>query len=201
MLPGLFTHEGWDHPWLIRAREQGDPQMLERALRDLTLPNGHMNPHGYERISRVQAHNQITLEGKKRQLDLITGVVSNTGLVWYLAEFSSDSTPTESWNGNFGAVSGGNCTEFTGYTAATRPVCAFTAATGTSTVSTTNTTRASITISAGVTASVYGIVLTNNGTKNYSAGAALLLRAARYPAPIHYAAGQVYTLAFELNDI
>jgi hypothetical protein len=195
---GRFTHEKWDHPTLIRAREQGDPEMLARALASLTLPDGSLDLRGYVRLSRQYSKNMPTLEGKKRSMDLVTGVVSNADLSWYFVVFSSDSTPTAAWDGDSFAASGGDATEFTGYTASTRPECVFDAAVGTSRVTATNTTRATITISAGVSATVYGVGITNNSTKQYAGGSAILLRASRLVTPEVYVAGQVYPLAYQM---
>jgi hypothetical protein len=195
---GRFTHEKWDHPRLILAREQGDPEMLALALADLTRPDGSMDPRGYVMVSRQTSDNLVTLEGKKLSIDLVTGRVSNADLHWYFALFSSDSTPTEAWDGASFAATGGDATEFTGYTAPARPECVFDAATGTSRVSTTNTTRATITISAGVSATIYGVGIVSNSTKQYAGGASTLLRASRLVTPEVYAAGQVYPIAYQL---
>lgn len=196
MIGGILTHEDWDHPRLMYARVQGDPDMLAHALAQLRP--GSMA--GYERIDVFQAHNLTPMVGKKAWLDMATGVLANAGLAWYFAPFSSDSTPAETWDGDLGKETGGVVTEFTGYTATDRQECEFVAATGGTTgrASTSNTTRAILTVSSGVTATVYGVGLTNNATKQYGGGGAILLSALRYPEPKVYAAGQVKLLGFEL---
>ena len=62
----------------------------------------------------------------------------------------------------------------------------------------TNSTRAQITVSTGVTQTIYGIGLTNNSTKQYSSGAAVLLGALRYSVPETVTAGQVFVMGYEL---
>ena len=197
----ILTHQDWDHPLLAKAREDGDPERLAALLGELR-GRGELRLDRYELIDQFQQHNLIVTEGRQFALDLVTGVASNTGLAWYFGLFSSDSTPTEAWDGDCGAASGGDCTEFTGYDEATRQECEFTAAAANgSRISTTNTTRAVVTVSTGVDTNVYGVFVTNNSTKQYSGGAAKLLGAVRYPSARSYQAGQIKTLAYELYRV
>jgi hypothetical protein len=191
---GLFIHEGWDHPQLAEARN--DPERLAVVLKSLRRPDGTLNRRdGYERLFRHAHPNLETIEGQKYRLDLATGVVSNADLGWFLAEFTTDSTPLETWTGDFGKSSGGVVTEFTGYTAATRQQCIFTAASGTDTVRAYNPTRASITIGTGISATVYGVCLANSSTKQATTG--VLWAATRYDAPVAYAEGQIFLLGYQ----
>lgn len=194
---GIFYNERLGNHKLEEARAAGDWERWRALLDELSLPNGQLDLRRFDSFNRVLAPNLTPIEGDKYRLDLTTGVVSNTGLAWYFAEFSSNSTPTTAWDGDFGAASGGDCTEFTGYTSATRVAATFAAADGTTLVTAAASNQ--ITISPATTATVYGICLTSNSTKQYSSGAAKLLAAARYSSAVAYAAGEVHTIGYTLT--
>lgn len=198
---GAFTAEDWDHPLLLRAREEGDPEKVDWIIHNkLMLPNGRLNTSGYVQTGSLRIDNLNTIEGVKYAFDRITGQAATAAEPsWYLAEFESDSTPATDWTGDFGDTVAGDCTEFTDYDEAARQECVFTAATGTTRVTATNPTRAQITVSTGVSnKSIYGICLTNNSTKEYDGGSAILLAATRYPAVRTYNAAEVKYLGYEI---
>jgi hypothetical protein len=198
-MEGRFIAEIWDHPRLMRARESGDPGELQAALDALRGEDGKIRRWGYECIDHQEFHNQRTVEGEKYQIDLLTGLVSNTGIHWYLAPFSSNSTPTKLWDGDSFATSGGDATEFIGYDETTRQECVFVAATGDSSiVSAINTTQAILTISTGVTATIYGLGLTTSNVRQYAGGAAKLYAAERYAIPKEVLSGQILPLQYQV---
>lgn len=200
---GMFIHETWDHPRLIQAREQADPEMLAYWLNRLRQPDGSMDTSDYLRVEREASGNLLTLQGEAFMLDCTLAVRSggnltapNANLHWYFAEFSNDAAPLNTWTAASFA-SGGAATEFTGYDEATRPECLFVAAAGTAVVSSVNTTRATYTVSTGVSATIYGCGLLSNSTKQHSGSGAFLLAATRYSSTKTYAAGQVQQLVYQ----
>lgn len=191
-------HESWDHPKLIEARKSGDRERIKDILDSLKLPDGSLDISEYVMTEREVVNNLLTLEGKKYALDRITGV-ETTDPTWYLGLYESDSTPTASWNGDWANPTAGNATEFTDYDEATRQECAFDAATGDSRVSATNSVRATITVSTGVTnANIYGICVTDVSTKDYDGGAATLLAAVRFATAKVYNEGEVKSIGHEI---
>lgn len=193
---GLFSIAQWEHPRIVEARDSGDMERVAALIKE--FEQSPIPLRGYDLVRVVEAENMRTLEGRKFLLDLITAQESNTDLHWYFAPWTSDSTPADDWDGDFLKASGGKATEFTGYTASTRQECVFDAAVGTTIVRAWNSTRAQITISAGVSASIVGIGITNNNTKQYGSGSAVLLAAGRLASPMSVAAGAVYPLGYSL---
>ena len=175
---------------------------LDAELEMLKEENGGVVPiHEYVPISQHISHNSLTTEGVIQQIDFLTGNASNTGWAIYTAPFSSDTTPSRTWNGDWGAAVGGLATEFTAYDAATRPALVFPAAAATdATVQTSGVTASdAFIVSAGTSdTTLYGMVLTNNNTKQYDAGSAICLAASRYAdnqRPI-WSAGLSYALQY-----
>jgi len=194
----------YDHPDLIVARKH-NPNQVQTILNELYKSgNGKLDTSDYVISEEGEwTGNLITDEGKAEILDRITSNSDNdpTSKAWYVGLFSSDSTPTTSWDGDWGAAAGGDATEFTDYDEATRQEIAFDAATGTagSRYSTTNGTLATITVSAGVTdVNIYGFCIADQNTKQYDSGSGILLSALRFPNVKVFNAGQVKTLGYEI---
>lgn len=201
---GQFIHETWSHPGLIRAREQSDLDMEAWWLKKLRRADGTWDTNGHILVDREVSQNLLTLEGQKWLLDCALAVRSggtltapNASTHWYFAEFSNDATPLNTWTAASFA-SGGAATEFTGYDETTRPECIFVAASGTTVVSSTNSTAATCTVSAATTATIYGAGILSNSTKQHSGSGAILLAATRYSSPKAYAAGNVQQLRYQI---
>lgn len=200
---GMFLRETWDHPKLIVAREQRDDDALDFWLRKLRLPNGKLDTTEYVRVDQWESENLITLEGEMFILNAAlaakngeTLIAPNAALGWYFAEFENDATPLVAWTAASFA-SGGAATEFTGYDEETRQAAVFPAASGSSVVSTLSA-SATITVSTGVTKTIYGIGLLSNSTKLHSGSGATLLAATKYTQTKAYGAGQSQIMKYQL---
>lgn len=195
-----IQEQTWAHPEVARAQQEGDHEKATELITRLPrFLDGRLDTRKFQLVDEFEATNINTLEGKREALDLITGISSNTSKTWYLAPFESNSTPALAWDGDFGA---GTVTEFIRYTgtdpAGGRQACNFTAATGAvARVETTNTTRATFTVDAGVVAvPVYGVCISDNSTFQYGGGASVLLAAVRYPAFKTYNAAEVKYIGY-----
>jgi hypothetical protein len=149
----------------------------------------------YVPVRQVEQKNLFTYEGVRALMDGL----SSSALSFYIAPFTSDSTPLRSWDGDFGAASGGVVTEFTGYDEATRPEIEFGAATGDAVSYIVNGTAGTLTVSTGQNPTIYGLALTNNSTKQYDSGSAVLYEALRFDSEQSWTAGQVQQLYWQIN--
>lgn len=175
-----------DHPRLLVARSQG-PDAVAREIELLKSRNhGKLPVHEYRTVREHTASNAILDDGWIAMLDRFTGHEDNypsgTRAAFYAALFEDDATLLSSFDGDFGAASGGTVTEFTDYDEATRPNIVFGATTrsGNAFLCTYNATG-TITISEGVTnKTLYGVVITNINTKQYDGGLGKAISALKY---------------------
>jgi hypothetical protein len=204
MMKAVITLTGRDHPRLIQLRKAGHWSALDAEIRALKDEFGAIPLDQYVPVSEHVWTNSLTTEGVIQAVGFLTGV-SNSGFALYMAPFSSNSTPNRDWDGDFGAASGGAVTEFTAYASATRPAITFAAATaneaGTVVTSVGGTLANAYVVDEGTpNTDIYGAVLTNNSTKQYAAGAALCIAAARAsePRPV-WSAGLAYAMQYALS--
>jgi len=181
---GLHRTQIAKHESVLRALETGDPEFVQFARNRLMTARGHKSSDGYVVVDEDLVKNVVPTTG----LNHILNVVLDSGTVkkgtWYYALFTSNSTPTTSWDGDWGAVSGGDATEMTaaqmdGLSA--RPAATFGSAAAAGVMSTSAGTT--ITLASGVSdITVYGCTLNSSNTIAYSSGSSILLSAYRYPS-------------------
>jgi hypothetical protein len=191
----------YDHPRLLALR--GDSDLVDREINQLKQEHGGSLPlHEYVEVRQAHSTNTLTQGGTEWAMSAILGLTSNVGFALYAAPYSSDTSPVRSWDGDFGAASGGVVTEFTGYDLATRPVVTFPtpAVVGDEIRSAGATAGNAFVISSGQSAAIYGLVLTNNSTKEYDAGSAIAFAAFKYPSgeELSWQAGEAHHLEYTL---
>lgn len=198
-----ITHESWDHPELLKAREQGDLEKVDAVFHKLLLPNGQIDTKDYVRVDAFTADNINTTEGKIAALEAIVGVTA-ASTTWYIAPFESDVTPDKDWNVAWADLP--TVTEFDDFTesgSGRRPITFDANATNPGSGSRceiTNSTRTTLTVGAGVTnRNIYGVCITDVVTLNYNNPATgVLLAAVRYPQVKVYNTGEVKYLGYQI---
>lgn len=192
----------FDHPLLVEARAKSQ-QAVAQTIELLRERNrGQLPKTEYiETGPPTVVENSLFDQGYMLLLDRLTGQASNASTAFYLALFSSDTTLLATFDGDFGAASGGDVTEFIGYDETARPEVTFGATTlsGNSYLCTYDSAE-TITIATGVSnVTIYGAILTDQATKRYSSGSGKAISGMRYPSSTRpvVSAGQIKQMSYQ----
>lgn len=183
-LGGVFTARVMEHEMMARARESGDPGEVQWAERMISDNGWLISGRGYYERERACNHNLLPVAGRNNCLDVWLGGTAKSTL-WYIAAFTSNSTPADDWLSNWaGASSGPKATELANaaYDESGRQLATFGAASGGVIASSAPTRYTLATGQSGV--SIYGAVLTNIATVAYNATDRILAAATRFTDPI-----------------
>ena len=181
---GVFSATIHEHELMARAKESDDPGEVAWA-EAMIRSNGDLEAgRGYFVADRVSNHNLLPVAGINDCWNTWLGATSKSA-TWYIAAFTSNSTPASDWLSNWaGASSGPKATELAAvqYNESGRQVSAFGAASGGVIASSSSTRYTLATGQSGV--SIYGAVLTNVATVAYNVTDKVLAAATRFASPI-----------------
>lgn len=190
------------HESIMRALETGDPEFVRLVRNQLFATGMARQGDGYVVIDESEDHNLVPTTGLNHWLAVCFDSSTAKRGFWYVGLFTSNSTPALGWDGDWGAVSGGDATEMTaaqmdGLSA--RPAVTFGSAPGGGVLSSSAST--SITLASGVAdLTVYGATLNSLSTIAYNSGASILISAVRFNTPKSgLDAGDKIDLDFEIT--
>ena len=181
---GVFTAKVLEHEMMARARESGDPGEAQWAERYIRSQGWLESGYGYYEKEQTASHNLLPTAGLNNCLDVWLGSVAKSA-TWYIAAFTSNSTPAVGWLSNWaGAGSGPVATELAdaAYNETNRQAATFGTASGGVITSSVPTRYTLATGQSNV--SIYGAVLTNVATVAYNVTDKILAAATRFPNAI-----------------
>jgi hypothetical protein len=189
---GVFTTELFRHKLMSKALESGDPEKVAWVAKYLDKLKAAFGS-AFDLIDREVTPNLVTNQGLNDMLSVWCAGGSQVQNR-YIALFESNSTPTNAWtSANF---SGTNCTEFTTYDEAARPLWGK----GAVATQTINNSASKAVFTANATKTIYGAALLSASAKGGgSDSTGILYSATRYATARSVVATDVLNVQYDLS--